>query len=84
VDAGTLPVVRSARNWLGRVPVPGLCDHWECRQHRPGLRPLARAPTAPAIGWSRIGPDPVTLHLPASGRRHGQPGASSERHPLVL
>jgi len=38
LDAGALPLLRTARDRLGRLPLPGLCADRRCRAHRPGLR----------------------------------------------
>ena len=42
LDAGALPVLRPARDRLGRLPLPGLRAARRRRRHRPGLRAVAR------------------------------------------
>ena len=43
LDARALPELRAARDRLGRLPLPGSRPHRPRRQHRPGLRAVARA-----------------------------------------
>src|SRR5262249_12179125 len=79
LDARAVPLLRSARDRLGRLPLPGLRPHRKRRRHRPGLRPFAR-PGAARGGAAR---DPcAAASLPPPPHRRAGPGPGTPLRPL--